>query len=100
MILIINANQARLCQDNCWRSFANFGTYPECVKEYRSLGHAKNKAKKVKGFVVLIPKDFEVDAVGTVFEREPISQTSEILTKHQLREFKIPVEEPSHVICN
>lgn len=79
MILIINATGARLCQDNCWRSFANFGTYPECVKEYRSLGHAFRRAKRIKGRVVLI-EDGTIDASGVVEINGK---------KHELKEFLI-----------
>lgn len=70
MYLIINAENQRLCQDNRWRGFANFGTTPGCVKEYKSKGHAERKAKRIKGSVVSIPNGYTVDAGGTVFDAE------------------------------
>ncbi len=67
MILVCKDQSARLCQDGCWRYFANFGTYPECVKIYKSLGHALRRAKRNGGYVVEIPEGFAVDASGVVF---------------------------------
>jgi len=34
-IVVCPRTGARLCHDKRWRKFANFGTYPECVREYR-----------------------------------------------------------------
>jgi hypothetical protein len=67
IVKLIENTYYRLCQDGKWRSFANFGTYPECVKEYKSLGFAKKRAKKVKGQVAVIREGLEVDASGNVF---------------------------------
>ena len=65
MFLIINADSTkRLCCDNFWRGFANFGDYPECVKEYRRKSAAITKAKKVKGKVIEIPRDVTIEAGG------------------------------------
>ena len=58
--------QYRLCNDDSWRSFANYGTYPECVKEYRSLSFAKKKAIQKKVLVVEVNKDVEIDACGRI----------------------------------
>jgi hypothetical protein len=37
----------RLCKDDLWRGFANFGTYPSCVKIYKNFGNATKKASKM-----------------------------------------------------
>ena len=70
MIYIINDAGMRLCQDNKWRSFANFGTFPECVKVYRRLCAAETKANKIKGKVVQLSAGMEVDAVGKISTTE------------------------------
>lgn len=79
MLLIVKDNM-RLCQDNKWRTFANFGTYPECVKEYKSLGHARRKAKRVKGEVVQIPEGVTVEAGGYAYDDKG---------KRELKEFVV-----------
>lgn len=61
-------NGMRLCQDNRLRTFANYGTYKECVKEYRSLPAARTKAKKIKGVVVKVPDGMYIDAAGQIIE--------------------------------
>ena len=66
MIYIVNNDGDRLCNDGCWRSFANFGTYPECVKEYRNAGNAHRRAKKIKGTVVQLGYGQSVDASGSI----------------------------------
>jgi len=69
MILIIHKdNTNRYCKDGYFRHFAMFGTFSDCVKQYRHLGQAKRVAKLVSGRVVYIPDSMEVDAVGTVIE--------------------------------
>lgn len=42
-IVVCPVTGDRLCRDNRWRSFANFGTYSSCVKTYR-LTHAALRA--------------------------------------------------------
>lgn len=83
MIVIINDEGLRLCCDNRWRSFANFGSYKECVKTYKTVGSAKKTAKKVQGKIAQIPSDSKisrsVDSCGTVFEeRERSLQKKDI----------------------
>lgn len=39
---------AFLCRDDRFRDFAWFGTYSSCVKQYKTVGHALNTAKKRK----------------------------------------------------
>lgn len=63
---IVQGVQYRLCKDDSWRSFANYGTYPECVKEYRSLSFAKKNAIQKKALVVEVNKDVEIDACGRI----------------------------------
>jgi hypothetical protein len=70
MILIFSENGMRLCQDNKWRSNADYGTYSECVKEYKILSAARKKAKKVKGLVVEVPLAHEIDRTGVIFDGE------------------------------
>lgn len=66
MILIIDAEGRRLCQDGRWREHADFGTYPECVKEYRVAGFARRRAKRIKGTVIQLPADVTIDRSGDV----------------------------------
>jgi hypothetical protein len=68
MILIINKENMRLCYDNIWRAFANFGSLSSCVKIYKSLGHAKRRAKRNGGSVVEIPDGLTIDASGDVMD--------------------------------
>lgn len=39
-IVVCPETGRRLCWDNKWRDFANFGTYKECVKEFKYLESA------------------------------------------------------------
>ena len=66
MIFIVNKDKMRLCKDNRWRSFANFGTESGCVKLYRSEGMAKFQATKWKGIAVVLPKGHGMDAAGQI----------------------------------
>jgi hypothetical protein len=86
MYLIIKVGN-RLCQDKYWRRFANFGTYPECVKEYKSLYHARRAAKRFKGQVAKVPDEMEIDSSGDVMERLPIKPGFERIIRHNLEEF-------------
>jgi hypothetical protein len=56
-LYIIAKGNMRLCQDNMLREWAHFGSFPENVKEYKSLFFAVAKAKKIKGRVLQIPAD-------------------------------------------
>lgn len=69
MVFIINEHGLRLCRDHRWRLFAQFGTTPECVKQYKSLGWARRKARRIKGTVVRIPPGVIVEAAGTVYDK-------------------------------
>ncbi len=85
-MIVIVKNGMRLCQDNRFRNFANFGTFKECVKEYRSAGHAKRKAKRVKGEAVEVPKGMSMDASGHIFEENEDGYRPKV---HTLLEFKL-----------
>lgn len=83
-MIVIVKNGHRLCSDNRWREFANFGTYPECVKEYRSLGWAQKKAKKIGGTVVELKEGETMDACGQIFHIDiegRMSQVMDIVTE-------------------
>lgn len=62
--LILDVEDRRLCQDHRWRGHANFGSYKECVKEYKSRGHALRAARHIKGTVFGVPSGATVDASG------------------------------------
>lgn len=47
-IVVCPATGRRLCQDNRWRSFANFGTYRECVKVFKYLKPALKAGKRYR----------------------------------------------------
>jgi len=67
MILIIHKmNSGRLCNDQRWRQNADFGTYSECVKEYKVLGMARRRARKNGGLIVKIPEGYTIDRTGEV----------------------------------
>ena len=72
-----------------------FGNVAGCVKEYRSVGHALNRAKKIKGVVVQVPEGMEVDAGGKVIETIPVEDKPGYVTyqHHALTEFAIPVKQ-------
>lgn len=69
MVLIVKDNM-RLCNDGRFRQFANFGTFKECVKVYRSVSAATKKAKEVSGSAVSIPAGHTVDACGSVYDQD------------------------------
>ena len=47
-IVVCPTTGARLCQDDKYRTHANFGTYPSCVKIYKKLKWAEKAADKYK----------------------------------------------------
>lgn len=83
-MILVTFNGMRLCQDNAWRVFANYGGSPSCVKVYKSVAAARKKAKKVGGTVVRIPADLEIDAAGQV-----ISHVGTKVVIRRLEEFCI-----------
>lgn len=76
MIMVINKDGCRLCQDWKWRSFTHFGTYPECIKVYKHAGSAVRTAAKMGGRVVSVTSDEtverSVEAGGVVIEKRPV----------------------------
>jgi len=65
MIFLIK-NGMRFCEDRKWRAFANFGTFPECVKLYKKLGWAKRIALQLGAQVVQLPDKIEINAAGEI----------------------------------
>jgi hypothetical protein len=65
----------RLCKDNKWRSFANFGTYRSCVKTFKNKGHAQNAADKVRvdgeTHIIRIGEGQTMNACGKIIETIP-----------------------------
>lgn len=60
----------RLCNDGLYRHFAHLGTTPECVKFYRQKARAIRQARRnrqLEGRVVCFPADYQMNAVGDVF---------------------------------
>ena len=92
MILIIHKdNTNRYCKDGYFRSFAMFGTFSDCVKQYRHLGQALRVAKKLSGRVVNIPDSMEVEAGGTIIETIPCPNKEGYVnyTHHDLTNFVV-----------
>lgn len=72
-IIFDSKTGARLCKDGKLRTFANFGTYKECVKIYKLWGFASNAVRKLnrsydeKRFKVLgLSKGEVMDASGKI----------------------------------
>ena len=70
-VLVHENTGYRYCQDGFFRGFANWGTFPECVKVYRRKGNAVavqtrllNKGCPVT-VITLRPGD-EMDASGRI----------------------------------
>lgn len=62
---------ARLCQDGLFRNFANFGTFPDCVKVYRIEGAARRKQlelldKACPCEMIFLHHGWSMDACGRV----------------------------------
>jgi hypothetical protein len=87
MLLIINENGWRLCNDGRWRDFALSGS----VKQYKTVGHAKHRAEHIGGKVVKVPKGMSVDASGTVIETIPCPDKPGYVNykHHRLSEFVV-----------
>jgi hypothetical protein len=72
MILIIEKeNTKRLCKDGYFRDFAMFGSFKDCVKIYKTLGHAFHRAKEMSARVVNIPDHMKLEWSGTIIETVP-----------------------------
>jgi len=68
MTSIVVKNGMRLCKDNLLRKFANFGTFTECVKIYKSYVWAEKAANKIGGEIVILDADSYMDASGDVIK--------------------------------
>jgi hypothetical protein len=94
-IIIIDDTGNRWCGDNRWRKFANYGSYRECVKTYKTVGSAKITAKRHKARIVAIPSNDEVrrsiEAQGKVIEYRdsPDRPGYEIVSHTKLDEFVV-----------
>lgn len=57
---------ALLCHDGKFRDWASFGTFPYCVKQYKTVGHALNTASK--------PRNRWVDATVMAIHWDRVKQ--------------------------
>lgn len=68
--IIDKGTGSRLCKDGKWRAFANFGTFPECVKIYREKGWAMRRIAQIgNGFVLSLTAGWVMDASGKVWDK-------------------------------
>ena len=71
MFLVFKSDlSAFLCQDGEWRGDTSFGTYSDCVKEYRTKGHAVRRAKRLKGVVVEVPQGVTISRARQCYNDE------------------------------
>ena len=76
MHVIVHENTgARLCKDSLFRTFACFGTFPECVKVWKSEAWARRRQDKldrlgIETAVVTVPKDQTMDAAGNISRKD------------------------------
>ena len=90
MYLILSEIFSRYCQDKYWRSFAHYGTYPECVKEYKTKSGAIRQAKRIKSanYVAFIPANIIINASGDCYSEIPGEKPDTIVTVyHKLTDF-------------
>jgi len=71
MIFVIDHEGRFFCNDNKWRSYSSFGTSRGCVKEYRKLGWAENRAEKEKARVVVLPSEVSINMAGRITKEVP-----------------------------
>jgi hypothetical protein len=76
-----------LCKDNRWRDYVHFGTYKECVKTYKLLGSAKNKAEKIKGKVAILPDHVTINAACQVEKIIPTGDGYERVEQLNIEDF-------------
>ena len=70
MYIIINDAGDRLCYDDRWRSFANFGDQPGCVREFKTLPYARRKAHNYAQRLIALPEGMQMNAAGECSEAE------------------------------
>ena len=71
MIIITDPEGRRLCRDGLVRGFAPWGTYPICVKTYKSKAWAFRRAREIGGYALEIPEDVTMDATGRAYRNIP-----------------------------
>jgi len=77
-VVMRESDDARLCKDGKWRTFAQFGTFRSCVKTYKRKGNALRRmdilnrhwTHKTACYVQSVPKGHAMDACGKVFPVE------------------------------
>ncbi len=79
----------RLCKDDRWREFANFGTYLETVKIYKLKGAAITKAAAIGGKVVGWPEGLIIEAGGDCFFEITTAPGFHKIEHHDLSEFVV-----------
>jgi hypothetical protein len=91
-LVLVVFKDSRLCKDGFFRKFAMFGTLPECVKTYKSVGAARNVAKLRGARVSVVPEGMRVEAGGIVIETVPCEDQPGYHTvkHHDLSEFFLP----------
>jgi len=82
---------ARLCKDGQFRIFAQFGTFPECVRVYRQKGWALKQQDRFerngrKTYVLSLPFPFTMNAAGHICGES--SECSGESSECSLREWK------------
>ena len=70
-IIVSDLTGDRFCKDEAFRSFALFGTFPSCVKIYRTMGWATNMQKlllmhNVETTIIPIHDGDVMDASGRI----------------------------------
>lgn len=96
-IVVCPETGRRLCYDNKWREFANFGSFPECVKVFKYpaaalKAGAKYRIKPAKAgdtvsTIIHLYEGDSMDASGR------IERSNESKAKAKLEEKKIPAGE-------
>lgn len=61
VIVVCPFTGARLCRDNQWRTFANFGTGRTCVKVYYSVTWALKAGKRYR---IATPEGCDASAIA------------------------------------
>lgn len=93
MILLIDKNGNRLCNDGYLRSHTGCGgTFSWSGKTYKTLGGAKRALKKYKKLnIACIPEGMRVDSSGHVIETIPIPDEPDFVRFkiHKLTDFII-----------
>lgn len=68
-LIFVCRNDLILCNDNMFRRNCMFGNVIGCAKEYKSLGHARRKAKLLGGVVAVIPAGMSIESSTIIIEK-------------------------------